>query len=79
MESRVTVLGHVQRGGPPSVFDRVLATRLGVSAADMVRDKQWGFMPAIQGSSIVRVSLDEATAGNRKLDLDLYEVAEIFF
>ena len=79
MESRVTVLGHVQRGGPPSVFDRVLATRLGVSAADMVRDKQWGFMPALQGSKIVRVSLDEATAGNRKLDLDLYEVAEIFF
>ncbi len=79
MESRVTVLGHVQRGGPPSVFDRVLATRLGVSAVDMVRDKQWGFMPALQGSKIVRVSLDEAISGNRMLDLDLYEVAEIFF
>lgn len=79
METRVTVLGHVQRGGPPSVFDRVLATRLGVTAVDMVKDQQWGFMPALQGSAIVRVSLDEAVASNRKLDLDLYRVAEIFF
>ncbi|MDP6057612.1 MAG: ATP-dependent 6-phosphofructokinase [Pirellulaceae bacterium] len=79
METRVTVLGHVQRGGPPSVFDRVLATRLGVTAVDMVKDKRWGFMSALQGSAIVRVSLDEAVASNRKLDLELYKVAEIFF
>ena len=79
METRVTVLGHVQRGGPPSVFDRVLATRLGVTAVDMVNEKQWGFMSALQGSAIVRVSLDEAVASTRQLDLELYKVAENFF
>ena len=79
METRVTVLGHVQRGGPPSVFDRVLATRLGVTAVNMVRNQRWGFMPALQGRDIVEVPLTQAVGTNRKVDMDLYEVAEIFF
>ena len=54
------VLGHVQRGGPPSVFDRVLATRLGVTAVNMVRNQRWGFMPALQGRDIVEVPLTQA-------------------
>lgn len=79
METRVTVLGHVQRGGPPSVFDRVLATRLGVTAVNMVRNQHWGFMPALQGRDIVEVPLTQAVGTNRKVDMDLYEVAAIFF
>ncbi len=79
METRVTVLGHVQRGGPPSVFDRVLATRLGVTAVNMVRNQRWGYMPALQGRDIVEAPLTQAVGTNRKVDLDLYEVAEIFF
>jgi 6-phosphofructokinase 1 len=79
METRVTVLGHVQRGGPPSVFDRVLATRLGVTAVNMVRNQRWGFMPALQGREIVEVALSQAVGTNRKVDMDLFEVAEIFF
>ena len=79
METRVTVLGHVQRGGPPSVFDRVLATRLGVTAVGMVRNQRWGFMPALQGRDIVEIPLTQAVGTNRKVDLDLFEVAKIFF
>ena len=79
METRVTVLSHVQRGGPPSVFDRVLATRLGVTAVNMVRNQRWGFMPALQGREIVEVALAQAVGTNRKVDMDLFEVAQLFF
>lgn len=79
METRVTVLGHVQRGGPPSVFDRVLATRLGITAVDMVKRKRWGYMSALKGVDIVEVSLAEAVASNRKVDAGLLEAAEVFF
>ena len=61
-ETRVTVLGHVQRGGSPTPRDRVLATRYGLKAADLVLAGSWGRMAALQGDSIVDVSLQEATA-----------------
>jgi 6-phosphofructokinase 1 len=60
-ETRVTVLGHVQRGGTPTAHDRVLATRFGLKAAELVQQRHWGRMAALQGDSIVDVSLDEAT------------------
>ncbi len=60
IETRATVLGHIQRGGAPSAFDRVLATRLGMHAADLVHEQAYGEMPALRGTDIVRVKLEEA-------------------
>ncbi|MFL5442702.1 MAG: 6-phosphofructokinase, partial [Myxococcales bacterium] len=61
-ETRVTVLGHIQRGGTPTAFDRVLATRFGVQAADMVHKGEFGKMASLRGNQIVAVPLSEATA-----------------
>src|SRR5205809_3527655 len=60
IETRVTVLGHVQRGGTPTAFDRVLATRFGLRAVELVRDKQFGYMASLRGTDIVAVPLEEA-------------------
>ena len=72
-EARTTVLGHVQRGGTPSAFDRWLATRFGLHAIDAVRDGDFGKMVALRGTDIVRVPLAEATAKLKTVDPALYE------
>ena len=80
IETRVTILGHVQRGGTPTAFDRILATRYGVAAADAAADGAWGQMVALQCDRIVRVPLDEAAGRPKLVDLDLYDqVARPFF
>ena len=78
-ESRVSVLGHVQRGGTPSAFDRVLATRLGVGAADFAIEGQSGVMAALRSESIVAVPLSEAVDSIRGVPDELYETAHSFF
>jgi 6-phosphofructokinase 1 len=78
-ESRAVVLGHVQRGGKPSAFDRWLATRFGLHAIDAVQDGDWGKMVALRAASIVRVPLAEATAALKLVDPSLYSEAEVFF
>ncbi|WP_017609714.1 6-phosphofructokinase [Nocardiopsis xinjiangensis] len=78
-ESRSVVLGHVQRGGTPSAFDRVLATRLGVNAIEAVHEKSFGNMVALQGTDIVRVDLSEATDTLKTVPPERYEEAEVFF
>jgi ATP-dependent phosphofructokinase / diphosphate-dependent phosphofructokinase len=78
-ESRMTILGHVQRGGTPTAYDRVLATRFGVAALDAVSDAAFGQMVALHASDIVRVPLDEALREPKLLDPALYETAEVFF
>jgi ATP-dependent phosphofructokinase / diphosphate-dependent phosphofructokinase len=78
-ETRVTVLGHVQRGGSPTPRDRVLATRYGLKAADLVHARSFGRMAALHGDSIVDVSLREATAELKMVPDDWYEVARAFF
>ena len=78
-ETRVTVLGHVQRGGTPTARDRVLATRYGLKAADLVHEERFGRMTALQGDSIVEVSLAEATAELKTVPEDWYAVAKAFF
>ena len=78
-ETRATVLGHVQRGGTPTAFDRVLATRFGVHAADMVAEGEWGKMAALRGNQIVSVPLAEATAKPKTVDDAFYGVAAVFF
>ncbi|MDR7455618.1 MAG: 6-phosphofructokinase, partial [Armatimonadota bacterium] len=77
-ETRVTVLGHLQRGGSPTVFDRVLATRLGVAAVEALEAGKDGVMVAVQGTKIVTVSLQEALAGTNRLDLQLYQLSRLF-
>jgi phosphofructokinase-like protein len=79
-ETRVTILGHVQRGGTPTAFDRVLATRFGIAAIDAVHDRAFGQMVALQADHIVRVQLADALAKLKTVDLDLlHGVAEVFF
>ena len=78
-ETRATVLGHTQRGGTPTAFDRVLATRLGVAAIDAAGEERWGMMPALKGTRIVLVELQEAVAELRTVPPDEFAVAETFF
>src|SRR6266536_2073183 len=78
-ETRVTVLGHVQRGGSSTPRDRVLATRYGLKAADLVHEGKFGQMAALHGDSIVDVSLEEATRELKTVPEEWYEVARAFF
>ena len=78
-DTRVTVLGHVQRGGTPTAFDRVLCSRYGIAAIDAVHQKQWGSMVALQGGKMVTVPLADAVAEVKPVSPDLYEAARAFF
>ncbi|RKS74621.1 6-phosphofructokinase 1 [Actinomadura pelletieri DSM 43383] len=78
-EARATVLGHIQRGGTPTAFDRVLATRFGLQAIDAVKDGDYGKMVALKGTDIIRVGLDEATKELKTVPLERYSEAEVFF
>jgi ATP-dependent phosphofructokinase / diphosphate-dependent phosphofructokinase len=78
-EARAVVLGHIQRGGTPSPFDRVLATRFGLAAVDAVHDGQSGVMVALRGTDIVRVPLSSATAQLKLVPAERYAEAEVFF
>jgi ATP-dependent phosphofructokinase / diphosphate-dependent phosphofructokinase len=77
-ETRATVLGHVQRGGTPTAFDRVLATRVGVAAIDAAHEGRWGTMPALRGTRIELVPLAEAVAELRTVPPEDYEAASPF-
>jgi phosphofructokinase-like protein len=78
-EARTTVLGHIQRGGTPTAFDRVLATRFGLHAVDAVQDNDWGKMVALRGTAIERVPLAAATETLKTVSPALYSEAEVFF
>jgi 6-phosphofructokinase 1 len=78
-ETRVTVLGHVQRGGTPTPRDRILATRYGLKAADLVHEGKFGRMAALHGDAIVDVSLEEATKELKTVPPEFYDVAKAFF
>ncbi|HEV3351641.1 MAG TPA: 6-phosphofructokinase [Acidimicrobiales bacterium] len=79
-ETRVTILGHVQRGGTPTAFDRILATRFGIAAIDAAHDGAFGQMVALQGGQIVRCPIADAVGELKTVDPDLFHgVAEVFF
>jgi len=78
-EARATVLGHIQRGGTPTAYDRVLATRFGLHAIDAAHRGEWGTMAALQGTRIVQVPLADATKELKLVTPDLYAEAEVFF
>jgi 6-phosphofructokinase 1 len=79
IETRVTILGHVQRGGTPTAFDRVLATQLGIAAVDLASEGRWGMMAALQGAEVAAVPINDATARLKTVPDSLYQVAEVFF
>lgn len=77
-ETRAVVLGHVQRGGTPTAYDRVLATRFGVAAIDAAHAGRWGMMPALRGTRIELVPLAEAVAELRTVTPEEFAFAEAF-
>jgi phosphofructokinase-like protein len=79
IETRNVTLGHLQRGGPPSAYDRVLATRFGIRAAELVLEGKFGYMSALKGNDIHAVPLQEAVAKLKTLDMRYYEEAKAFF
>jgi 6-phosphofructokinase 1 len=79
IETRSVTLGHLQRGGPPSAYDRVLATRFGIRAAELVLEGKFGYMAALKGNDIHDVPLQEAVAKLKTLDMRYYEEAKAFF
>jgi 6-phosphofructokinase 1 len=78
-ETRVSVLGHIQRGGTPTAFDRVLGTKFGVKAVELIKNKKFGRMVALQGVKIIDVPLSEAVKALKTVDMELYEIAKVFF
>lgn len=78
-ETRVSVLGHIQRGGSPSAFDRILATRFGVKAVELIDKKKFGCMVSLKGNKIVSTSLAKAVAKTKTVDMELYDIARVFF
>jgi len=79
IDTRHVVLGHLQRGGTPTAYDRILSTRYGLRAAEAVKNSEWGKMVALRGNEIVAVSLAEATGETKTVPKDLYEAAATFF
>ncbi len=77
-ETRYTVLGHIQRGGSPSAFDRILGTRFGVKAVELILNEKFGYMASLKGNKVVEVPLEEATKELKTLDMGFYEIAKIF-
>jgi len=78
-ETRVTILGHTQRGGPPTAYDRILATRFGIKAVELIKEEKFGQMASLQGNEIKDVPLSKAVAAPKLVDESWYELAEVFF
>ncbi len=79
MDTRVTILGYVQRGGSPTPYDRILGTRFGVKAAELVHNKDFGKMVALRGTKIIPIDINEAIGETKKVPAELYDIASVFF
>jgi 6-phosphofructokinase 1 len=78
-ETRVSVLGHIQRGGTPTAFDRILGTRFGIKAVELVIQSRFGRMVALAGNKIIDVPIEEAVKALKTVDMELFETAKVFF
>ncbi|RIZ60963.1 6-phosphofructokinase, partial [Mesotoga sp. SC_NapDC2] len=76
-ETRITILGHIQRGGSPTAFDRVLASRMGYASIKVLEKEEGGLMMALKGGKIAAVPLEEVLSNKRSLDMELVEMAKI--
>jgi 6-phosphofructokinase 1 len=79
IETRVVVLGHIQRGGSPTAFDRILATRYGITAIDLIHKGKYGRMVALRGNKIISVPLEDIAGKRKTVDAELYDMARVFF
>lgn len=79
IESRATILGHIQRGGSPTAYDRVLGTRFGVYAVEMIKNKKFGRMAALKGTEIKDIPIIDAVSKLKTVDEKFYETARVFF
>ncbi|OIO36365.1 MAG: 6-phosphofructokinase [Candidatus Omnitrophica bacterium CG1_02_44_16] len=78
-ETRVSVLGHIQRGGSPTAFDRILGTRFGVKAVELIENQEFGKMVSLSGTKIIAVPLEKGVEKLKTVDMDLYNIAKVFF
>ncbi len=78
-ETRATVLGHLQRGGSPSAYDRIWATRVGAAACDLVAAQRWGEMPVVRCGAVDVARIADVVAETRRVPRDLYELAQVFY
>jgi len=78
-ETRISVLGHIQRGGSPTAFDRMLGTRFGIKAVELIKEKKFGRMVALSGNKIIDVDIRKATKELKTIDMELYSIAREFF
>jgi 6-phosphofructokinase 1 len=78
-ETRVSVLGHIQRGGTPTAFDRILGTRFGVKAVELIKNKKFGRMVALTGNKILDVPISDGVKELKTVDVELYNIAKEFF
>lgn len=78
-ETRVSVLGHIQRGGSPSAYDRIIATRFGVKAVELVTENKFGKMVSLHDNKLHHVDIEEAVKKRKTVDMELYEMAKVFF
>ena len=79
IDTRLTVLGHMQRGGPPTAFDRILAMRLANKAVELIKEKRFGEMASFKACDVVSVPLKDVLAGRKSVPPELYEMAKTFF
>jgi len=79
IDCRTTILGYIQRGGTPTAFDRVLATRYGICAVDMVHKEQWGQMAILKGTEVIPMPLEQCLGKDKLVPMELYQVAKVFF
>ena len=79
IESRAVVLGHVQRGGTPTAYDRILGTKYGIAAVDLVHEGKFGMMTSLQGTKIRAVKIEEGVKESKTVDKETYEIAKVFF
>ena len=79
IETRATILGHIQRGGSPTAYDRVLGTRFGVYAVEMIKEGKFGRMAAIKGTEIIDIPIEEAVSKTKTVSEKFYDTARVFF
>ena len=77
-ETRVSVLGHIQRGGAPTAYDRVLGTRFGIKAVELVIDEKFGLMVSLNHNRMQSIAIAEAVKARKAINKDLYEIAQVF-
>ena len=78
-ETRVSVLGHIQRGGSPTAYDRLISTQFGIKAVELVKENKFGQMVSLKGNKLHSVSIELAVKERKKIDMELYEMAKVFF